>query len=543
MIQVNVNCLLLNNIISFFKKNFITISFFIILNCIYRYQIQVPLLVGFLNSSLLTLTCLILARSKYTMWIIYPIIFLFFFDIFFLYQYSSLASLGIISSILETTPSEALSMLKNYSIGFLFLFVGTYIITSYFLIKELRNNNIKAYWFLIPLICILITYRVVFNDEFSHVKQLLNSEKSKEDINLEIYQKICTYCPLINQDIYSIFIHYQEKDRLKDYSTTPKTLPKGINLNIEENKKSPKKIIVILGESSNRNYYSLYGYETATTPFLDSLAVLNKIYKYASISPASITIDAIKQSLTFATPNNLDAFFENKTVINLANDAGYETVWISNQDKMGLSDSYIACIAENSNQKYFSSSITISDDFNLLPVFKKALNTDKNQFIVLHLQGSHAAYADRYDSNDLLIKHEDSMIENYTRTIHHTDRFIQKVYDIVQEKDTSTCILYYSDHGECVGEGHGQTNRSKDQFEIPYIFMLHNSNLPIDSITDKYIYNKSGLINSLSTINILAEIMGYNISDKYINKTIEESKYIYFSGHKPFVYTDYYNLR
>lgn len=529
-------------ILTFLKKNIITIIFFIIINYIYRYHVHTQPLVGLLNSALLILLYVLLAKSKYTCWIIYLVTFLFFFDIFFLYQYAGFPSLGIITSILDTSFSEVLSMFKNYSV-IIIVFLVIYVIVSHFLIKELRNNKINIYWLLAAIICICIAYRIVFDGEYNHIKEMLKSEKTREDINLEIYNKVCTYTPLIYQDIYSVIIHYQEKKRLSDYSLSPKILPNGIFLNLDKEKHLPQNIVVILGESSNRNYLSLYGYNITTTPFLDNLSSTDTLYKYTAISPASITIDAIKLSFTFAIPNNLDAFFENKTIINLANDAGYETIWLSNQDNMGTSDSYIACIAENATKKYFSSTISVNDDFVLLSKLENILESDKNQFIVLHLQGSHASYTDRYDEKDLLIMHEDKTIEDYIRTIHHTDRFIGEVYNIIKKDNIPSCIFYYSDHGECIGEGHGQINRSKDQFEIPFVLIPYKMSFPVDSIANKYVDKESGLINSISTINILAEIMGYTVSDTLVNKTLEESKYIYFSGHKPFIYLDYYNLR
>lgn len=115
------------------------------------------------------------------------------------------------------------------------------------------------------------------------------------------------YYPLFFGDMFYLVMSSYELSTIKDNSFHDKW-PHGIAL--REDVKQPEKVIVVLGESSVSTHYSLYGYPYITTPHLDDF-YQNKTIKYYSdvISPATVTRDSLKLSLSYATPFSDEFFF------------------------------------------------------------------------------------------------------------------------------------------------------------------------------------------------------------------------------------------
>jgi glucan phosphoethanolaminetransferase (alkaline phosphatase superfamily) len=454
-------------------------------------------------------------------------------DIFYFYHFKSRIPLGVFASIWETNVAEATSITNEYWLSFLIILTLTTTL-NLLSIKELSLSKLKGY---ISFICIPTIYLVFLSaayirfkntiDEIEHARNLMKRDISEQPI-LGLHYHYGGMFPLLVYDILTGITYIAEMSRLSDFNTTTKTLYDGVIFTDTTN--IPNKIYLVIGESSYRNHYSLYGYNRPTTPFLKSLANQNdsSILYYKAIAPSSLTRDAIRLTLTFSTPKNFDAFFNNKSIIDMAKDCGYETVWLSNQEQSGLYDSYISFIATSSDKNVFikdlSNKYKIDDDLNLVEELPNYYNPNKKQLIILHLMGSHYNYKDRYDNKDIM-EVENNLSIDYDRSIHHTDRVLSNLYDFIQQHEESTLLYYYSDHGEIINLGHGQVDGIQ-QYEIPLLIINHNIAISPKSILDKYIDTQNGLINSLATINIIAEIMGYKISDELTRETINNGRYV-----------------
>lgn len=217
--------------------------------------------------------------------------------------------------------------------------------------------------------------------------------------------------------------------------------------------------------------------------------------------------------------------------------AGYETVWISNQDRVGESDSYIGFVSAKAKESYYEKDF-IKEDFKLLSYVNEAYKPGKKQFFIIHLLGSHVPYSERYDKVDEqalpALPGEKFITTEYDRTIHHTDRLMRDLYQIVKQ-DSSSVLYYFSDHAELVENGgHGVMKFERGLFDIPLV-TINNSSLPIDSIVQRYIPIFSP-ISSSNSIYILSEMMGYTITDRAVEKTLEENKYIFHVDKNPYLY-------
>lgn len=467
----------------------------------------------------------ILAKTKYTFILTFILAFILTFNAYFAFALGSDVSMDIMASIFETHMAEAVSMLKGgVLIGSLIVLVLTTLVL-YLSEKELRKAKFPIKWSVFGLLIYLLLFL-----PFVCYKRIVY--EYEENLFLEFpirvgQDKVNMYAPILYGNIATIIAYQEEMAQLRKFSESDKKLPDGIVRN--DTIQTPEKIYLVIGESAYRKHLSLYGYPVKTTPFLDSLAQINpsQLSYYNGIAPAAFTRNVLRIALSFASPTDMQPFYEEKTLINLAHDAGYETYWISNQGASGIQDSYLGYLAAGTDKAIFTQGgYLANDDFSLIPLLKEEHKPDKKQFFVIHLVGSHNNYSDRYDKIDMeAIPFSGSQLQtDYDRSIHHTDRVLQAIYNIMQQ-DSTAVFFHFSDHGEILGKGHGPWKNGIAQFEIPLITIQKNAD-KISFVMEKYLDTDTKLINNSSTIYILAEMMGYTIPEKMIEKSILEGRYV-----------------
>lgn len=271
-----------------------------------------------------------------------------------------------------------------------------------------------------------------------------------------------------------------------------------------------------------------------------------------AIAPATLTRYVVPIILSFSTPKNQNLFYKNKSVIDLANDADYQTMWLSSQDKVGLNDTSIGMIGTHASYSSFASGNNI-DDLDLVALAKERLKKNEKQLVVFHLVGSHAGYRSRYDkldedaifettiyeaplnNDESKFKTDTKTILDYNRAIHHTDRVLNDIYKLMISDNTPSLLLYISDHSEIIGFGHGFSAHGTKQLDVPFIY-INNSSLSIDSIVEKYITPELFKLNSSNLIYILSEILGYKVSDELVKKALNEGLYIFYADNKVYDY-------
>ncbi|EAI3762933.1 hypothetical protein XJ74_01180 [Campylobacter coli] len=121
------------------------------------------------------------------------------------------------------------------------------------------------------------------------------------------------------------------------------------------NFKNIPKIIIIIGESTQRNYMSLYGYKLKTTPRLEKLKDDGNLFVFKDvIAPHSHTNPAISKIFTFSNyENGSIAWFKQKNIVSIMNNAGYYTYWISNQESVSKLGNAPEAMARLSNKAIF----------------------------------------------------------------------------------------------------------------------------------------------------------------------------------------------
>lgn len=449
--------------------------------------------------------------------------------------FSTQITMGLFASIMETNRNEVLGAIRMYS----FISIPLLIITSIVIWLAYRELKPKKAYILISTILILASLSIGYGTGYVLMDK---SQKAKMASEWEIsypmhFQSLLGIrFPLLTNMGFASVAYYQEISKFRTDLDKSKSMPMGVDLLVSL--KAPNTLLVVIGESSLQTHYSLYGYNLSTTPFLNSLKKDSLLYYYNAVSPASITRDALSMSLSFGTPLDRIPFADNKNIVALANDAGYESYWISNQDKIGMHDSYVGLIASYAKTSVFYN--FLKDDLELISTVKSFHNPNVKQVFFIHLKGSHLEYTDKYDYEDsaALVDNGNETIE-YDRSIRHTDRVLKSLYNnIVMETDSSvsSLIFYFSDHGEIINKGHGFLDNNMDQFLVPFLAIPYNLEIGIDEIIDKYMAD--GRLNTTNFSYIFSEAIGYRVSEKAIKKAKNDGLYYYHVDGKTYLFND-----
>jgi len=235
--------------------------------------------------------------------------------------------------------------------------------------------------------------------------------------------------------------------------------------------------LVVVGESARRDALHSYGFEIANTPFLSSVP---KIQFNNYISVGGHTVVSLSNQLVLNYRNNGNV---GNNVLSLANSAGFETYWLSNQYEVGVQDSIVAGIGKKSTHYHFlhkaNAKNVVQDDTLLLPHIEQALNNkgEAKKVIFVHLYGSHMSFCGRtkeqYD-----VFHVNKKLSCYVQSIKQTDSLLQAIHQLLEqhrkENHRQWAMVYFSDHGLASNKAeqtilHG--DRHKTNYEVPFVVL------------------------------------------------------------------------
>ena len=225
--------------------------------------------------------------------------------------------------------------------------------------------------------------------------------------------------------------------------------------------KTPGTIILVIGESSSRDYMKMYtpDFPYDDTPWQGSLyADPNfNVFKHAYSSYVQ-TVPTLERALTERNQYDDKPFFDSTTIIDVAKKAGYHTSWLSNLGVYGEYDTAISLIAKASDTpRWAHESYSFSDQYDgaLLPLLKD-VKPNQNNFIVIHIMGSHIYYNDRYPHEFSKWKKGPNPdgIEAYANSQLYTDWLLQEIYTYAKDNLNLQAMVYFSDHGENIKTSH-----------------------------------------------------------------------------------------
>jgi heptose-I-phosphate ethanolaminephosphotransferase len=256
-------------------------------------------------------------------------------------------------------------------------------------------------------------------------------------------------------------------------------------------------VVFVIGESSNRSDWSLFGYPRETTPRLEKLRDKLVLFPDTVSSFGSTLVEVIRM-LTSATRTDDASWQTQPDVLLLAKAAGYKVFWLTNQNDFFLNTVFGK---EADAFKLVNTGLgqrtDTSLDERLLPELDKALaDPAPLKFIVLHSIGSHQHYSLRY--SDAFAKFDGAddeiskamaakwswlatMRNTYDNTILYTDYFLTEVIgrlDRVGTKESE--MLFVSDHAQEVGHltnSWGHNFKLESGFTVPMFLWTKNDTL------------------------------------------------------------------
>ena len=252
--------------------------------------------------------------------------------------------------------------------------------------------------------------------------------------------------------------------------------------------------VLVIGESQNRAHMQAYNYHRATTPWLDSMKNdKNMLLFTKAYSCHTHTVPTLLYALTAKNQYNNIAVKNAVSVLEVAEAAGFETVWLSNQVKYSAWDTPVISIASEANQqKWINSTLgesTNTDYFDgkLIEELEKIKITDK-MLIVMHLMGNHGSYEQRYPK--AFEKYDGkNTIDKYDNSIIYNDYVMSQVYKRARKIPNFKGLVYCSDHADAIDKNlsHDAAQFDFDMTHIPlYIYL-----------SDSYIQNNSAKYKSL----------------------------------------------
>ncbi len=436
----------------------------------------------------------------------------------FYHNYGVKLSASALFVIFETDTTESADFLENYFDSFVFIIAVLFLV-------------------ILPLIARYSVKKFNISGRFMFVKvlALLTIIASSYAIHKRFESENIVLTSIVSYSDFTILMKDLKTDLAKPVSSF---------VTVDKISKTPQTHVVIIGESTSNWHMQLYGYDRPTNPKLSKIK--NELIVFDSvISPHVHTIMSLDKILTLSdmfSPNKKN----NTSMVQLANAAGYETYWISNQRPVGLHERISSIIANGATEKYFVATDNSDDviyDKALLPVLDNILNKPSEQKIIfLHLIGTHGRFNKRFPESfeyfkdnkpNAKFKHEKAfkLINEYDNAIRYNDSIVHEVITKVKQQKTNSFVLFFSDHGDELYDtidfvGHNEYQATRPMYEVPLITWmsdLYKENNPKSHAFLEYsqrAYNLEDLLYSF------ADLANINFKEMDSTKSIFSEHFI-----------------
>lgn len=252
----------------------------------------------------------------------------------------------------------------------------------------------------------------------------------------------------------------------------------------------PQLVVMVIGESSRYDRWSLNGYQRDTNPLLrqePNLVALQDVITSVAATRLSVPVIISRKP---ATESLKDGFSE-KSFLTAFKEAGFKTWWLSNQVSFGKFDTPVSVFAKEADVVDFLNlggytNHSNYDEVLFTPLKNAVADKAPKKLIVLHTLGSHWNYSHRYPKQfdkwlpslhgvdkpvytDLAIKPQ--LNNSYDNAILYTDWFLAQVIGALKDTQQVASLLYVADHGQtlydksCKIAFHG--HNTQYEFHVP----------------------------------------------------------------------------
>ena len=334
---------------------------------------------------------------------------------------------GFAISVLQSDPDEVVKMQAMY-IPYLCAFAFLSLLFLAVIIKydvSLPTKKVTGI-----LLLIVISGSLFFACQFAY-----KDAKNKKAFSPYILaSRFATYTPFFNLNYFALAA--KEHQRLLSIANTVPYF----QLSVRDT--GIDTYVLIVGESVRVDNMSLYGYTRSTTPQVEAQRKQIKLFNQA-ISGAPYTALSVPLSLTADSVLSHDIHNYPDNIINMANQAGFQTFWLSSQSAFRQNGTAVTSIAMRAMETVYVRGF----DELLLPHLSQALqqNTQQKKLIVLHLNGSHEPACSAYPQSSAVFQPQDDQDACYDNSIHYTDSLLGQVFELL--KDRRASVMYFADHG------------------------------------------------------------------------------------------------
>ncbi|WP_394559753.1 phosphoethanolamine transferase CptA [Aquipseudomonas alcaligenes] len=253
----------------------------------------------------------------------------------------------------------------------------------------------------------------------------------------------------------------------------------------------PSTLVLVIGESTNRQRMSLYGYGRETTPGLDKLRDQLDVFDNV-VTPRPYTIEALQQVLTFADQQNPDAYLTTPSLLNLMKQAGYKTFWITNQQTLTERNTMLTTFSKQADEQVYLNQNRNQNarqyDGDVLEPFSRMLDDPApRKLIVVHLLGTHMSYRFRYPDEyehftdaagapRHVTPAQLPTYNSYDNAVRYNDFVVSSLIERFSARDPNGFLVYLSDHGEAVFDaprpevlGRNEGRPTSPMYTVPFI--------------------------------------------------------------------------
>lgn len=420
-------------------------------------------------------------------------------DMFLLYSFQDVLDQAKIEIIAGTNPRTVIEFVKMY-IMHPFVLVTLLIIA---VLVILLNHYFKRRPFSISLklsrwhkacSCLVILSFILSVVGLGKViaKTYWSSVKTGEPIEMEQIGQFFYVDVSLNRffmDAYAAYASIGNIQKINDELLAHRE-------DILENYSDIPYVIFVLGESTDRNKMSVYGYRLKTNPLLEKRMDRDNIYFFDdTIACDTNTTGAMRKIFTFAEKDDKKEWYENADLMDILHDAGYKTYWISNQSPVNIYGNMDRIYSMQASKSEFTATqggqtgtVKSHLDEELFPLLDEELRQPTGKdFYVLHLYGTHGAYNLRYPSGFAEFTAEDEDGDNfkqkqtkaeYDNAVLYNDWIMNEIIRRFEDKDA--IVIYISDHGEEVYDGRdfaghsSETHGNVHMIETPMMIWTSN---------------------------------------------------------------------
>lgn len=422
-------------------------------------------------------------------------IFVFFaaFQLVLLYLFGTgVIAVDMFLNLVTTNPGEAMELLDNLApavVGVFVVYLPLLILGGVNIRRDSRLSvsfqQRVRHWAMqigaIGLFCLLASYLVV--DDYRMRNQLY-------PVN------IC----------YNLYLAFERNAASENYREASRDFK--FEARSEHSATAPEVYVMVVGETARTHNFSLYGYPRNTNPLLSKTPGIKAFPNVTTQS--NTTHKSVPMLLSAASAEGFERLFHEKGILAAFKEAGFHTVFISNQLP---NHSFIDFLGEQADEHYFlkkedaSQGNHYDEDLlqkldEILPLADASSSAHyhyryRKLFVVLHSYGSHFNYQERYPRSFAYFKPDSrseaksenrrDLLNAYDNTIRYTDYILHGIIERLQKWEgvqaktdgvycqPTSAMLYTSDHGENIFDDnrklflHAAPKASDYELHVPFI--------------------------------------------------------------------------